>query len=57
MSLVSLLIDKTLGERGYTSTGRLISRILNTVTGIHPINSRFVNTDEWDDPGIILTFA
>ncbi|KAF8587289.1 ARM repeat-containing protein [Ramaria rubella] len=48
-SLVTLLVDKTLGERGYTSTGRLISRILNTVTGIHPINSRFVNTEEWED--------
>ncbi|KAF8527908.1 ARM repeat-containing protein [Hysterangium stoloniferum] len=50
LKLVSLLVDKTLSERGYTSTGRLVARILNTVTGVHPINSRFVNTDEWDDP-------
>ena len=54
LKLVSLLVDKTLSERGYTSTGRLIARILNTVTGVHPINSRFVNSDEWDDPGVFI---
>lgn len=53
MSLLSLLVDKTLSERGYTGTGRLITRILNTITGIHPINTRFVNTDEWEDPSAI----
>jgi proteasome activator subunit 4 len=49
---LSLLIDKTKSERGYTGTGRLITRILHTVAGVYPVNSRFVNTAEWDDPGL-----
>lgn len=49
-----LLIDKTRSERGYTSTGRLITRTLHTLAEIYPTNSRFVNSDVWDDPGIVL---
>lgn len=52
--LLLLLIDKTKSERGYTGTGRLITRMLQTLTSVYPLNSRFVNTAEWDDPG---TFA
>lgn len=50
LNLLTLLVDKTKGERGYTSTGRLISRVLHNVAGVYPLNSRFVNTDEWADP-------
>ncbi|PSR80951.1 hypothetical protein PHLCEN_2v6586 [Hermanssonia centrifuga] len=50
IELVSLLVDKTKSERGYTGTGRLISRILHTVASVYPINTRFVNTDKWNDP-------
>ncbi|CAL1696390.1 unnamed protein product [Somion occarium] len=50
LDLISLLIDKTKSERGYSGTGRLINRILHTVAGIYPINARFVNTDEWESP-------
>jgi hypothetical protein len=51
ISLLRLLIDKTKSERGYSATGRLLSRVLHTLAGIYPINSRFVNTDEWENPG------
>ncbi|KAF9459432.1 hypothetical protein BDZ94DRAFT_1312356 [Collybia nuda] len=51
INLLTLLVDKTKGERGYTSTGRLVTRVLHTVAGVYPLNSRFVNTDEWEDPG------
>ncbi|KAI0702440.1 ARM repeat-containing protein [Cytidiella melzeri] len=51
IELLQLLVEKTKGERGYTGTGRLIHRILHTVAGVYPLNARFVNTDEWDDPG------
>lgn len=51
MKLLSLLINGTLSERGYTSTGKLITRILSTLSGVYPVNSRFVNSDEWNDPG------
>ncbi|KZT23745.1 hypothetical protein NEOLEDRAFT_1135845 [Neolentinus lepideus HHB14362 ss-1] len=50
LDLLSLLVDKTKNERGYNSTGRLITRILHTLGGVYPLNSRFVNTEEWNDP-------
>ncbi|KAJ7666470.1 hypothetical protein B0H17DRAFT_1162570 [Mycena rosella] len=49
LQLLSLLVEKTKGERGYSGTGRLIARILHNVAGVYPINSRFVNTSEWLD--------
>ncbi|KAG6889358.1 hypothetical protein C0995_001423 [Termitomyces sp. Mi166 len=50
LSLLMLLVDKTKSERGYTSTGRLITRTLHTLAETYPTNSRFVNSDVWDDP-------
>ncbi|TCD70651.1 hypothetical protein EIP91_002372 [Steccherinum ochraceum] len=50
IDLITLLIDKTKSERGYTGTGRLINRILHTIAGVYPVNARFVNADEWDSP-------
>lgn len=49
--LLRLLVEKTKSERGYTSAGRLMTRILSTVSDVYPLNSRFVNTEEWNDPG------
>ncbi|KAL0950801.1 hypothetical protein HGRIS_007566 [Hohenbuehelia grisea] len=49
-SIITLLVDKTKSERGYSSAGRLITRVLHTLVGVYPINSRFVNSDEWEDP-------
>lgn len=51
LGLVSLLVEKTKSERGYTGTGRLINRILHSAATIYSVNSRFVNPDEWDSPG------
>lgn len=48
IELLSLLADKTLNERGYSGTGRLINRVLGTLVGVYPLNARFVNTDEWN---------
>jgi proteasome activator subunit 4 len=53
LGLLSLLVDKTKGERGYSGTGRLLSRLLHNLAGVYPINSRFVNTSEWQDPGLL----
>ncbi|KAF8213422.1 hypothetical protein K438DRAFT_1750713 [Mycena galopus ATCC 62051] len=50
LGLLSLLVEKTKGERGYSGTGRLLSRLLHNLAGVYPINSRFVNTSEWQDP-------
>lgn len=54
LGLLKLLVEKTKSERGYTGTGRLITRILNTIGGTYPLNSRFMNTEEWDDPSTSL---
>lgn len=48
VQLLKVLIEKTMSERGYTGTGRLISRILHTVSAVYPYDSRFVNQDLWD---------
>jgi len=45
-------VEKTKSERGYNSAGRLITRILSTISSVYPLNSRFVNTEEWDNPGL-----
>ncbi|GLB36441.1 putative protein with domain of unknown function (DUF3437) [Lyophyllum shimeji] len=50
LDLLKLLIDKTKSERGYTATGRLVTRALHTLGETYPINSRFVNTEDWEDP-------
>ncbi|KAJ7785950.1 hypothetical protein B0H16DRAFT_1488659 [Mycena metata] len=50
LGLLSVLVEKTKGERGYSGTGRLISRLLHNLAGVYPINSRFVNSSEWQDP-------
>ena len=51
LELLTLMIERTKSERGYAGTGRLIHRIMHTLVGVYPIDSRFVNSDEWDDPG------
>jgi proteasome activator subunit 4 len=51
MDLLNFLIDKTMSERGYSSTGRLLTRVIRSLSEIYPLTSRFVNTDEWDSPG------
>lgn len=51
IDVLSLLTEKTKSERGYTGTGRLLNRVLHTLAGVYPLNSRFVNSGEWEDPG------
>ncbi|KAG6828604.1 hypothetical protein H0H92_007299 [Tricholoma furcatifolium] len=51
LRLLSLLVEKTKSERGYTTAGRMITRTIHTIAETYPINSRFVNSSEWDDPG------
>ncbi|CAA7258771.1 unnamed protein product [Cyclocybe aegerita] len=55
IGLLGLLVEKTKSERGYTGTGRLITRILGTIGGVYPLNTRFVNTKEWEDPNFRKT--
>ncbi|KAF8559342.1 hypothetical protein OG21DRAFT_1402974 [Imleria badia] len=50
IQLLSLLLEKTKSERGYSGTAALVSRVLNTLTTVYPINNHFVNSDPWIDP-------
>ena len=56
LDLIMLLVDMTKGERGYTSAGRLITRILHTVAETYPLNGRFVNTDTWNSEGTFFLY-
>ncbi|KAI0067754.1 hypothetical protein BV25DRAFT_1834775 [Artomyces pyxidatus] len=46
IELLTILVDKTLSERGYNETGRLITRILATLSGVYPVN--IPSTEEID---------
>ncbi|ESK98497.1 membrane protein [Moniliophthora roreri MCA 2997] len=47
INLILMLVEMTKSERGYSSAGQLITRVLHTLVGVYPLNSRFVNSDEW----------
>jgi len=53
IGVLALLTEKTKSERGYTGTGRLLNRVVHTLAGVYPLSSRFVNSDEWEDPGAL----
>ncbi|KAF9243864.1 hypothetical protein BU15DRAFT_71975 [Melanogaster broomeanus] len=50
IQLLTLLLEKTKSERGYTGTGVLVSRVLHTLTTVYPIHNYFVHDDQWTDP-------
>jgi len=47
LRLLKVLVDKTLSERGFSGTGRLITRLLHTLADVYPLNARYVNDEEW----------
>jgi proteasome activator subunit 4 len=42
------LVVSTKNERGYSSTGRLVGRVLAALTWVYALDQRFVNSDEWE---------
>ncbi|KAI0757264.1 hypothetical protein C8Q80DRAFT_1132754 [Daedaleopsis nitida] len=50
ISLFQLLHEKTFSKRGYSSTGKLLSSTLLTLSHTYPLENKFVNPDEWDSP-------
>lgn len=50
IDLLLMLMDKTKSERGFSGAGRLMTKIMHTLSEVYPLNSRFVNTGEWEDP-------
>ncbi|KAI0702460.1 hypothetical protein BC835DRAFT_1411015 [Cytidiella melzeri] len=47
IDLFKYLHKKTLSKRGFSSTGKLISSTLLTLTHTYPLENKFVNLDEW----------
>lgn len=47
MDVLSVLHEKTLSERGYDATGRLMFRLMIALIGTHPVESFSANPDEW----------
>jgi proteasome activator subunit 4 len=52
--ILSLLVEHTKSERGYSATGKLLSSVLHTVSAVYPTMNRFVNDDEWNSEGNFL---
>ncbi|KIY51336.1 hypothetical protein FISHEDRAFT_37321 [Fistulina hepatica ATCC 64428] len=47
LHVLKLLVERTKSERGYTGTGRLITRIVYTLSAVYPDNPRYINTKDW----------
>ncbi|KAG1785472.1 uncharacterized protein HD556DRAFT_1450694 [Suillus plorans] len=45
MDLLSLLLNKTKNERGYTGTAAIVTRAMHALSGVYPSDNRFVNED------------
>jgi proteasome activator subunit 4 len=45
------LTEHSKNERGYSGVGRAIMRLLHNVVGVYTTEERFLNSDEWDNPG------
>ncbi|KAI0359128.1 hypothetical protein OH77DRAFT_1473765 [Trametes cingulata] len=48
ISLFKLLNEKTFSKRGYSSSGKLLSSTLLTLSHTYPLENKFVNPDEWN---------
>lgn len=48
LSLFKLLHAKTFSKRGFSSSGKLISSTLLTLSHTYPLENKFVNPDEWE---------
>ena len=64
ISLFKVLHEKTFSKRGYSSSGKLLSSTLLTLSHTYPLENKFVNPDEWHSQGPrssaitqVLTFA
>ncbi|KAG1755009.1 uncharacterized protein EDB91DRAFT_1096702 [Suillus paluster] len=50
IDLLSLLLNKTKSERGYTGTAAIVARVMHALSGVYPSDNRFVNDDLWSQP-------
>lgn len=48
INLLSLLLNKTKNERGYTGTAAMVTRMMHALSGVYPSDNRFVNEDVWN---------
>lgn len=57
LSLFKLLHEKTFSKRGFSSSGKLLSSTLLTLTHTYPLENKFVNPDEWASDGMYSLYA
>ncbi|KAI0724287.1 hypothetical protein C8T65DRAFT_714470 [Cerioporus squamosus] len=50
ISLFKVLHEKTFSKRGYSSSGKLLSSTLLTLSHTYPLENKFVNPEEWNSP-------
>lgn len=55
LSLFRLLLNKTFSKRGFSWSGKLVSSALLTLTHVYPLENKFVNPDEWNSEGTIIS--
>ncbi|RPD81724.1 hypothetical protein L226DRAFT_527984 [Lentinus tigrinus ALCF2SS1-7] len=48
ISLFKILHEKTFSKRGYSSSGKLLSSTLLTLSHTYPLENKFVNPEEWN---------
>ncbi|PWN54156.1 hypothetical protein IE53DRAFT_24314 [Violaceomyces palustris] len=48
LSIMQLTVQSCKSERGFSFAGRLVQRVITTLTGIYPREQRFVNEDVWE---------
>jgi proteasome activator subunit 4 len=51
MSLLRLLHEKALSKRGFSWSGKLLSSLLLSLTHTYPLETKFVNPEEWASAG------
>ena len=54
LDVIKSLASGTKNERGFSGTGRIVGRILASLTSTYPKDQRFLNRGEWSDPSKIF---
>ncbi|CDS82081.1 related to BLM10-proteasome activator subunit [Sporisorium scitamineum] len=48
ISVLQLITDNCKSERGYSFGGKLVQKVISTLTSIYPSEQRFVNQETWE---------
>lgn len=51
LALLNSLTNQVKNERGYSGTGRLLTRVVHSIGEIYTLDEKFLNESEWDSKG------